>query len=112
MYQLKNLLNRSLSSDPSDNVKAAEDFVLLLVHAHVLAAARLLHSLNNTTSASYLAKSVVATYFRLPQLDGKNTSIILDGVHAYALDFLSLGLLWVGYHDAIKEGDGDCLMLL
>lgn len=36
MYQLKNLINRSLPSDPSDNVKAAEDFLLLLVHAHVL----------------------------------------------------------------------------
>ena len=110
MYQLRNLINRSVPSDPSDNVKAAEDFLLLLVHAHVLAAARCLYSLNNTTSVAYLAKSVVATYLRLPQLDASTTSsAIPDGVHAYALDFLSLGCLWAAFHDAIKEGDGEHL---
>lgn len=111
MYQLKNLINRSVPSDPSDNVKAAEDFLLVLIHAHVLAAGRLLHSLNNTTSVLYLARSVVATYLRLPVLDDKATAAIPDGVHTYALDFLSLGLLWAGFHDAIKEGDGDRLTL-
>ena len=111
MCQLKNLINRSVPSDPSDNVKAAEDFLLLLIHAHVLAAARLLYSLSGTTSASDLAKSVVATYIRLPQLDATTTSAIPDGVHAYALDLLSLGLLWLGLYDSIKEGDGDRLIL-
>lgn len=111
MYQLKNLINRSVPSDPSDNVKAAEDFLLLLIHAHIIAAARILYSMLNPTSVSYLAKSLVATYLRLPLLDAKTCPVIQDGVHAYALDFLSLGLLWVAFRDAIKEGDGNRLLL-
>ena len=106
MYQLKNLINRSVPSDPSSNVKAAEDFLLLLVHAHIIAAARVLYTMINPTSVLYLAKSLVATYLKLPMLDAQTGSVIQDGVHAYALDFLSLGLLWVAFHDAIKEGDG------
>ena len=111
MYQLKNLINRAVPSDPSDNVKAAEDFLLLLITAHIVAAARILYSLINPTSVSYLAKPLVATYLRLPLLDAKTSSVIQDGVHAYALDFLSLGLLWLAFHDASKEGDGNRLVL-
>lgn len=111
MYQLKNLINRSVPSDPSNNVKAAEDFLLLLVHAHIIAAARVLYTMINPTSVLYLAKSLVATYLKLPMLDAQTGSVIQDGVHAYALDFLSLGLLWVAFHDAIKEGDGSRLVL-
>ena len=65
MYQLKNLINRSVPSDPSNNVKAAEDFLLLLVHAHIIVAARVLYTLINPTSVLYLAKSLVATYLRM-----------------------------------------------
>lgn len=30
-----------------------------------------------------------------------------DTVHSYAVDFLTLSLLWYGFRDAIREGDGD-----
>jgi len=110
MYQLKNLINRSVPSDPS-NVKAVKAFLLLLIHVHIIAAAHIPYSMINSTSVSYLAKSPVATYLRLPLFDAKTSSVIQDGVHAYALDFLSLGLLWVAFRDAIKEGDGDRLVL-
>ena len=33
-----------------------------------------------------------------------------DGVHTYAMDFLTLALLWHGFHDSIKEGDGDRIL--
>ena len=40
MFQLKNWINRtSVPSDPQNNMTAAEDFMLLLLHAHVVAAA-------------------------------------------------------------------------
>ena len=40
MYQLKNLIHRTgVPNDPQDNMKAAEDFLLLLLHAHILQAA-------------------------------------------------------------------------
>lgn len=33
-----------------------------------------------------------------------------DGVHMYALEMLSLGLLWHGFHDATREADGERLL--
>jgi len=30
-----------------------------------------------------------------------------DSVYAYATDFLAMGLIWYGFHDTIKMGDGD-----
>jgi len=40
-YQLKNLLHRtSVPNDPGDNMKAAEDFLLVVLHSHVTAAAK------------------------------------------------------------------------
>ena len=34
-------------------------------------------------------------------------STAFDAVHVYALDILNLGLTYKGFHDAVKEGDGD-----
>ena len=40
LYQLKNAINRtSVPMSPADNMKAAEDFILVVLHAHILAAA-------------------------------------------------------------------------
>ncbi len=111
MYQLKNLINRKVLIDPSDNVRAAEDFVLLLVHSHIVTAARYLYGIIPTNSVFDLAKSIVASYLMPPQPDATSKSPIADSVHAYALELVSLGLLWHGFHDCIKEGDGDRLMV-
>ena len=41
MCQISNLLHRSaVPMDPQTNMKAAEDFLLLLLHAHTVAAAK------------------------------------------------------------------------
>ena len=40
MFQLRNLINQSgVPTNPEKNMKAAEDFLLLLLHAHIVAAA-------------------------------------------------------------------------
>lgn len=31
----------------------------------------------------------------------------VDGIYIYGTEVLTLGLLWLGFNDAIKEGDGD-----
>lgn len=36
--------------------------------------------------------------------------VTTDGVHTYACEILSLGLLYLEFRDAIKEGDGDRVM--
>ena len=40
LYQLRNLINqRNVVKEPTDNVAASEDFIQLVVEAHILAAA-------------------------------------------------------------------------
>ena len=40
------------------------------------------------------------------ELDAEQKSVANDGVVEYAKDLISLGLLYLEYHDAVKEGDG------
>ena len=43
MYQLRNLINQTnVPTDPQNNMNAAEDFMLIVLHAHIVAAASLL----------------------------------------------------------------------
>lgn len=45
-------------------------------------------------------------YVHLPRIDDQATERCDDGVHLYAAELLSLGLLWHAFHDAVREGDG------
>ena len=40
LYQIRNLLHRTVVPIDPGNMKAAEDFLLLVLHAHVVAAAK------------------------------------------------------------------------
>ncbi len=85
MYKLKNLANRTgVPSDPEDGVKVTEDFLLLVLYAHVVAATRLLFSLSHTDSVADLAKSVVATFLDKKLREShtaQDPAGVLDGVH-------------------------------
>ena len=106
MFQLKCVTNRTaVPSDPAQNMKAAEDFMLLLVHSHVVSAARVLLSHGISPSVTVLSKAIVSTFLQVPQSTTPNTTE--DGVHMYALEVFTLGMLWHSFHDAIKEGDGE-----
>ncbi len=57
----------------------------------------------------YLAvvdKSIVNTHLLLPLSDKVD-----DGVVTYARELLTLGLIWLQFYDAVKEGDGDRIVL-
>ena len=60
MYQLKKLINRrNVVKDPSKNVAPCEEFFLLVVETHVLAAAMHLFqmtSLDDTPTSTYFSK--------------------------------------------------------
>ena len=44
MYQLRNLIHRTnVPNDPQNNMNAAEDFKLLLLHAHTILSCRPCH---------------------------------------------------------------------
>lgn len=108
MYHLRNLINRTtVPADPEENMNAAKHFLLLLLHAHVVAAAKVMQSINPTETIANLAKFIVVNCVCLPRIDDQATERYDDGVHHYAAELLSLGLLWHAFHDAVKEGDGE-----
>lgn len=110
MHQLHNLINRtSVPLYPQNNMNAAEDFMLLLLYTHIVAAAKTILSLNPTKSVVDLAKAVVMRNVRLPRLDNDEPrkSEDKDKVYVYATELLTLGLLWHEFHNSIREGDGN-----
>lgn len=108
MFQLRNYINRSsISAHPEKCMKASEDFLLLLLHAHIIAAAKKLGEYDvNITSVHWVAKSIVSTHLLLP-----TSSKVQDGVTMYARELLTLGLVWLEFYDSIREGDGDRILL-
>ena len=108
-HQLKNLIHRTNAPlDPQKDMNAAEDFLSLLLHAHVTAAAHLLQSEDEQEALGDLAKKIVVNFVSFPRCtNAQEAQTCDDGVCAYASELLSLGLLWHGFHDAIKEGDGE-----
>ena len=75
MYQLQNLINRSaVPKDPGTNMKAAEDYLLTVVYAHILMAAETIEAFTTPDSVSTLAKSIIANYVLLPTLDKKKVA--------------------------------------
>ena len=105
MFKLRNLINRSgVPTNPEKNMKAAEDFLLLLLHAHIVAAAEKLSDYN-FESVDEVAKSIINTHLLLP-----SSTSVEDGVMSYARELLTLGLIWLQFYDAVKEGDGDRIL--
>ena len=85
------------------------------MHTHAIAAAKEILSLTSVNSVSDLAKAITTNFTYVSQLDfsqqiSEKQKAVDDGVHLYAVELLTLGLLWHGFHDAIKEGDGERIM--
>lgn len=117
MYQLRNLVKRTnVPSDPQNNMNAAEDFFLLLLHTHVIASANTIMKFNPQTSVNDLEKLILVNYVHLPQAgstekdDPTADAGNADGVYVYATELLTLSILWHGFHDSIKEGDGERIL--
>ena len=69
MYQLRTLINRTnVPSDPQNNMNAAEDFMALLLHAHVVATAETIADFNPMESVTDVARAIVANFIRFPDI--------------------------------------------
>lgn len=111
MYHLRNLICRTVvPKDPEKNVSAAEDFMLLMVHTHVVAVARQIMLKTPTFCVKALAKIIVDKFVNLPNVSQNALPSSDDTIHLYAIELLSLGLLWHGFHDAVREADGDRIL--
>ena len=113
LYHLRNLINFSAvpQNEPEKKMKATEDFFLIVLQAPVISSA---HSIlqNNTDlhTTHLLAEEIVAKFvdIEIPsRLQPSN-----DGIYDYACEVLTLLLIWHNFHDAIKEGDGNRVMLV
>lgn len=124
------MLDRSsVPSDPEKNMKAAEDFLLVVLHAHAVCAAKMICSLLDVQSIMELSKVIVANHTLMQQFctdmsdsktvptegaqgkaSDKTGSKCSDQVNLYAMEVLTLGLLWHGFHDASREGDGERIL--
>ena len=115
LWQLRNLLNRSgFTLDPSVNVKCAEDFLSIVLDAYIVAAGETIMATCQVAKVEDLAKAVVDSFISLDLFTGPSqlpSTDTTDGVQAYAKEVLTLGLVWLAFHDAVKEGDGERVIL-
>lgn len=134
LFHLKQVINRtSFGKIPKNNMKAAEDFLEVTLCAHVITAAKQTMKTLSVSDCKAVAKALVQQFIKisLPSTektsnpsndrvddcindDGINhctSNNIDDSVYTYATDFLTLGLLWHGYHDAMRSGDGDRILI-
>ena len=110
LFQLKVLINRTaVKSVPSKNMKASEDFLMLILHAYTIAAAEQCQT--DTDTCLTLAKRVVKKYVKISLADEQQSELSNNMLFNYSTDLLSFCLLWHGFHDAIREGDGDRILL-
>jgi len=111
LYQLRNLINHTaIKSDPSKNMKATEDFLTVELHGYIVAGATKLieDELSRVFTCRDVAKCLVRKWIKITLSSSSTETPASDGTdYSYALDIMSLGLLWHGFHDAVREGDGD-----
>ena len=107
----------SFGKAPKHNMKAAEDFLEVVLYAHVLSATKQVMKTSDTSRVcKAAAKSVVETFVRISLSFAESISPPVheksdDTVYAYATDFLTLGLLWHGFHDCIQSGNGNRILI-
>jgi len=105
-------------------MKAFEDFLLVVMSGYIVAAAD--SESSNAVNCVEMAKKIVSKWVKVsayipPVADDVSrvaapvTStpplINISTATMYTTDVLTLGLLWHGFHDAIREGDGDRIFL-
>jgi len=93
-------------------MKPTEDFLSVVMCAHVAAAAKQLETAGNTIEdCNTVAGQIVSCFVDIIPSDGTQPSRINDSRFNYATDLLTMCLVWHGFHDAVREGDGDRIVL-
>ena len=98
----------------------------VVLEAHIVAAAKSILFSATHQSVSELAAAVVDNYLQIElpkpkppqtcrprrrhrhrQQTARQQPTPVDGIYVSGKEVLTLGLLWLGFNNAIKEGDGD-----
>ena len=120
LYHLRNALHRTaVPVHPADNMKAAEDFLLVVLHSYIVAAAKAVQSNFDAVDVKALSKEIVKSFVNITissrqqstsatrNSKKKSSAVATDRICLYSMEVLTLGLLWHNFHNSIKEGDGD-----
>ena len=85
-------------SDPAKDFNACDDFIVLVITSHILAASLEMLSMQSLDDIPVLPL--------LPPKLQNEPQKYQDSVQDYAIHLLSLGCFYIEYADAIREGDG------
>ena len=113
LNQIKHLIHRTaVGKDPKHNMKPTEDFLKVVLCAHVVAAAKQCLKEDDSLGDCVVAASKIVekfvhiSYSTEPIISGSN-----DRGFEYTRDLFTMSLVWHGFHDAVQEGDGDRILL-
>ena len=135
LYHLRNLINRrNITKRPKNNVNAAEDFLEVVIVSYILTAVMTLlgmKSLHDIPSSPLVTQDVwmvddaarreiltdistrvVEKFVDLATTFKKITPEDEGTVYDYECEVMSLGLLFMDFKDAIREGDGNRVLLI
>ena len=85
-------------------MKGCEDFLTIILHAHIVAAANKVLSEQRIGLVEDLAKEILQKFISFDPDEKVSRS---DKVHLYASQLMALLLFWHSFNDAVREGDGD-----
>ena len=135
LCQLRNLINRrNVSGKPKSDVNAAEDFVEVITIAHILTAVM---SYLEMSELSDIPSSTIVSHDIWMEEDSVWRKVLLDisnhvvsehvslatafshcsaqgegTTYDYASEVLTLGLFIMNFKDAVREGDGEHILVL
>lgn len=131
LVQLRNLIRRHLPQKPKDDVNSTDDFMDLILKGHILSATMTvleIEELDVIPSCLPETLSCEPSSKRKDTLDSIVKKVVdksvnikmfstsspraqdIDEVQEYAKETLSLSLLNEEFWDAIREGDGECVL--
>ena len=113
LNQLKHLVHRTaVGANPKHNMKPTEDFLYVVLCAHIITAARQCKtSCDNTDNSAAVAHQIIKQFVCIKHCEESSSPLTNDSGFNYATDLLTMCLLWHGFHDSVKEGDGDRIIL-
>ena len=67
-------------------------------------------SLTPKEFAIELARAIIVNFVRFPRISYDECEECNDKVYVHSTKLLALSIIWHGFHDAIREGDGDRIL--
>ena len=104
-WQLRNILYRtSVPKDLIKNVKRAEDFLHLVLTAYLISASNTVMSAWPKGDVNAVAKLITSSFCTVSAI-GRSSEVPAtqgDGIQVYSKEVITLGLIWLGYHECCE----------